>query len=63
MQTVIAYLIPIVMVATLGVLIYGVFGMMQGAAPQRSNRLMISRVVLQGSAILLLVLLALFSGR
>jgi len=63
MQTLITYLIPVVMLATLGVLVYGVVGMARGKSPERSNRLMWTRVALQGSAIVLLLLLAVFAGR
>ncbi len=45
------------MLATVGVLFAGLFGMVRGVTPGRSNRLMQWRVLLQGVAILLFVLL------
>jgi hypothetical protein len=46
------------MLATLGVLFAGLIGLARGSPdPRRSNRLMQWRVILQGSAILLLLLL------
>jgi Hypoxia induced protein conserved region len=45
------------MLATLGVLITGMVGMMREGSPRRSNKLMQLRVLLQGAAILLFVIL------
>jgi hypothetical protein len=50
-------LIGIMMLATLGVLIAGLFGMVRDGDPRRSNKLMQWRVVLQGATILLFVVL------
>lgn len=51
------YLLPIFVViamfAVLGTLALGVFSMAKGGNPQRSNKLMQYRVVLQGLALLL----------
>jgi hypothetical protein len=52
-----AYLLPILvvlaMLATLGTLLAGIISMARGGDPKRSNRLMRSRVLLQGLALLL----------
>jgi len=50
-------LIGLLMLATLGVLIAGMVGMMRNGDPRRSNKLMQWRVLLQGGAILLFVIL------
>jgi hypothetical protein len=52
-----AVLIGILMLATLGVLIAGVVGMVREGDPRRSNKLMQWRVLLQGAAILLFIIL------
>lgn len=58
MRDVLIVLIAILMLATLGVLIAGMVGMVRGGGdPARSNRLMRWRVILQGAALLLLALL------
>ena len=50
-------LIGIMMFATLGVLIAGFVGLLRDGDPRRSNKLMQWRVVLQGAALILIVLL------
>jgi hypothetical protein len=50
-------LIGFLMLATLGVLIAGMVGMVRNSDPRRSNKLMQWRVLLQGGAILLFVIL------
>ena len=51
-------LIALLMLATLGVLIAGMVGLVRGGGdPRRSNTLMRWRVILQGAAILLFALL------
>jgi len=57
METLLVILIPIAMLATLGVLGLGVAQMIRGGDPRRSNRLMRSRVLLQGVALLLFFIL------
>jgi len=57
METLLVILIPIAMLATLGVLRLGVAQMIRGGDPRRSNRLMRSRVLLQGVALLLFFIL------
>jgi len=62
MNGLITILILVAAIATLGVLIVGVTSMMRGGEFNRKygNKLMQWRVILQGSAVLLLVLLMLF---
>ena len=50
-------LIGVLMLATLGVLVAGIVGMAREGDPRRSNKLMQWRVLLQGAAILLFVIL------
>ncbi|HEY4042293.1 MAG TPA: twin transmembrane helix small protein [Rhodopila sp.] len=50
-------LVAILMLATLGVLITGMIGMMRETDPRRSNKLMQWRVILQGATLLLFVIL------
>ena len=52
-----AVLVGILMLATLGVLIAGMVGMVREGDPRRSNKLMQWRVLLQGAAILLFIIL------
>ncbi len=61
MKTVLAILVALMMLATLGVLLAGMFGLARGGGdPHRSNRLMRWRVVLQaGTLVLFLLLLSL----
>ncbi len=53
----ITVLVVLAMLGTIGVLFAGLFGMVRGGNPGRSNRLMQWRVAFQGAAILLFVLL------
>ncbi len=57
MKTLLVILIGVVMLAVVGVLVAGVIGMVRGGDPHRSNRLMQYRVMLQGAAILLFIVL------
>jgi len=58
MKTFLAILVAILMLATLGVLFAGLFGLVRGGGdPRRSNKLMQWRVILQGAALLLFALL------
>jgi hypothetical protein len=52
-----AILIGVLMLATLGVLVAGMIGLVRDGDPRRSNKLMQWRVLLQGAAILLFVIL------
>ena len=57
-KTFLTILIVLLMFATLGVLFAGLIGLARGSPdPRRSNRLMRWRVILQASALLLLMLL------
>jgi hypothetical protein len=53
METLLTILIPIAMLATLAVLGFGIVQMIRGGDARRSNKLMRSRVLLQGIALLL----------
>jgi hypothetical protein len=57
MHTFLAVLVGLLMLATLGVLIAGTIGMVREGNPRRSNKLMQWRVLLQGAAILLFIIL------
>ncbi len=50
-------LIGILMLATLGVLIAGMVGLVRQPDPRRSNKLMQWRVILQGATVLLFMIL------
>jgi len=56
MQYALPVLVVIAMVATLGTLLLGLISMAKGGNPERSNKLMRSRVLLQGAALLLFVI-------
>jgi len=57
-KTFLAILVALLMFATLGVLFAGLFSLVRGGGnPARSNQLMRWRVILQGAALLLFVLL------
>ncbi len=58
MKTFMEILVGMAMLGTVGVLFAGIFGMVRGGNdPTRSNALMRWRVVLQGAALLLFMLL------
>ena len=58
MKTFLTVLLVLAMLATLGVLFAGVFGMTRGGAnPRRSNRLMRWRVILQAAALVIFAIL------
>jgi molybdopterin/thiamine biosynthesis adenylyltransferase len=56
-------LVVLAMLAALGVLAFGVFNMARGNNPQRSQKLMQSRVLLQGLALLLFAIFMLLYRR
>jgi hypothetical protein len=60
METLLVILLPIAMLATLVVLGFGVAQMIRGGDPRRSNKLMRSRVLLQGAALLIFFILMSF---
>lgn len=53
MEHLLPVLIVVAMLATLGILGLGLLSMARGDSPRRSNKLMQSRVLLQGIALLL----------
>jgi hypothetical protein len=58
MHAIATVLIGLLLLATLGVLIAGMVGMVRGGQdPHRSNRLMRWRVILQGAALLLMAIM------
>jgi hypothetical protein len=57
MHTFLTVLVGVLLLATLGVLIAGLLGMVREPDPRRSNKLMRWRVILQASAIVLLVIM------
>ncbi len=57
MHAILIVLVGLLMLATLGVLIAGMVGMVREGDPRRSNKLMQWRVILQGATILLFVIL------
>jgi hypothetical protein len=60
MSTILAILLAVVMLAILGVLGAGMFGMVRGSGdPRRSNALMRARVLLQGVALAIIALILL----
>ena len=59
MTSVLTVLLMVTMLAVLGVLIAGFIGVARGGDPRRSNRLMRWRVMLQGLALFIFVLLML----
>jgi sugar phosphate permease len=56
MQYILPVLVVLAMLGTLAALAYGVFSMAKGADPKRQNKIMQSRVLLQGVALLLFAL-------
>jgi len=60
MHVILPVLVVIAMLATLGVLAMGVISMVRGDDPRRQNKLMRSRVLLQGLALLLFALFMMF---
>ena len=61
MTSILTVFLVLAMLAVLGVLAMGMANLIRGGNPRRSNRLMQSRVVLQGLALLLLALLMLLA--
>jgi hypothetical protein len=63
MSSAIGFAIAFAMLATLGVLVFGIIGLFRGADPRRSNKLMQARIGFQFLALLLVFLFfALFRG-
>ncbi len=63
MEYALPIMVVIAMVATLGTLLLGIISMAKGGNPQLSNKLMRSRVLLQGAALLLFVIFMLVYRR
>ena len=59
MKTFLTVLLVLALIATLGVLLVGVVGMIRGGDPRRSNKMMRMRVVMQGVALAILAALML----
>lgn len=59
MKTFLVVLLVLALLATLGVLLAGVVGMIRGADPRQSNKMMRARVVMQGVALAILAVLLL----
>jgi hypothetical protein len=57
MHAFLTVMVGILMLATLGVLVAGMIGMVREGNPRRSNKLMQWRVLLQGATILLFMIL------
>ncbi|HUB11436.1 MAG TPA: twin transmembrane helix small protein [Acetobacteraceae bacterium] len=58
MKTFLTVAVVILMLATLGVLIAGMVGLVRGGGdPRKSNQLMRWRIILQGAALLLFMIL------
>jgi hypothetical protein len=57
MHTFFTILVGILLLGTLGVLVAGLLGMVREQDPARSNQLMRWRVILQASAIILLIVM------
>lgn len=57
MHVFLTVLLVLMMLGLLGVLGFGVTNMIRGGNPQRSNKLMQARVVMQGAALLILAIL------
>jgi hypothetical protein len=57
MRSFLTVLIGLMLLATLGVLLAGMVGLVREGNPRRSNKLMQWRVLLQGATILLFVIL------
>lgn len=63
MKFVLPVLVVIAMLATLGTLFLGIISMARGDNPRRSNKLMQSRVLLQGLALILFAIFMLLYRR
>ncbi len=62
MTTFLTILLVLAMLGVLGVLGMGVAAMIRGGNPRLSNKMMQARIVMQGVALLVLVLLMLLAG-
>lgn len=55
MDTIVSSLVPIATIAVAFVLLLGLFNMLRGGSPDRSQRLMRARVLLQFAAIIVIM--------
>jgi NADH:ubiquinone oxidoreductase subunit 6 (subunit J) len=62
MHTFLTVILILAMLGVLGILGAGVVTLLQGGNPQRSNKLMQARVVVQGVALLVLALLMMMAA-
>ena len=62
MTTLLTVLLVVAMLGVLGVLGFGVATMLRGGNPRLSNKLMQSRVIMQGVALLLLAILMMMAA-
>jgi NADH:ubiquinone oxidoreductase subunit 6 (subunit J) len=62
MHTFLTIILVVVMLGVLGILGAGVVTLFRGGNPQRSNKLMQARVVMQGVALLVLALLMMMAA-
>jgi len=63
MNSLLYYLIPIALAAVANVLLLGWFNMLRGGSPERSQKLMRMRVLLQFAAIIVMMAALYFSAR
>jgi len=63
MNSFLYYLIPIALAAVAIVLLLGLFNMLRGGSPERSQKLMRMRVLLQFAAIIVMMAALYFSAR
>jgi hypothetical protein len=61
MTVFVTFLLGLALLGVLTVLGFGVFSLLRGGNPRRSNKLMQARVLMQGLALLLLAILMLLS--
>ena len=62
MEAILPYLVPIAMIAVAIVLVLGLVNMMRGGSPNKSQRLMRWRVMLQFLAIILIMIALYFTS-
>jgi hypothetical protein len=52
-----SFILALLMLAVVAVLSAGIFGLARGSPPERANKLMRWRIILQGAAIIILALM------
>ncbi|HEX3883695.1 MAG TPA: twin transmembrane helix small protein [Stellaceae bacterium] len=63
MRTILTILLGLALAGVLAILGAGLVTIVRGGNPQRSNKLMQARVIMQGIALLILALLMMFASR